>query len=236
MIGIFFVLIIIFSIASGIANSKKAKQSEQAISLRKDFKSDLHYVSPHNQKGIAIDNTNNKILFSDQGRHTILPFMNLIATELLEDGTSISRTNRGSQLVGAAVGGALLGGVGAVIGGLSGSSTTSDRVYTVTLRVVTDDFHQPNFDIVMLDFSGSNGVEKNGILYKQAMEMASAWHSRLITILKRLSEEDVAHKPSVLEHSKNSVADEIQKLSALLDKGLLTEEEFMAQKAKLLGN
>jgi len=32
-----------------------------------------------------------------------------------------------------------------------------------------------------------------------------------------------------------SVADEITKLAALLDSGVLTDEEFAAQKAKLLG-
>jgi hypothetical protein len=41
--------------------------------------------------------------------------------------------------------------------------------------------------------------------------------------------------PPAAASSGGSVADEIAKLAALRDKGLLTEAEFQAQKAKLLG-
>ncbi|WNJ99974.1 SHOCT domain-containing protein [Thalassospiraceae bacterium LMO-JJ14] len=235
LVGLGIVAAIFIPVLVGLEKSSKAKAAGQAIVKRDGFQSDVHYVSPYNQKGLAIDKTNNQILFSDHGHQSVFPFRSLIATEVLEDGVSISSTNRGSQIVGAAVGGVLLGGVGAVIGGLSGSSTTSNRAKKITLRIVTDDFQKPNFDIVMLDFSDSTkGVEKESIIYKQAIEEAAAWHSRLSTILKRLSENDESQMPKLQNVSGKSIADEIEKLATLLEKGLITEEEFKAQKANLL--
>jgi len=226
---------VLYGIISGNERRKMAEDAGKAIVAREDFKSDLHYVSPHDQKGLAIDTTNNLILFTNNGAQTVMPFKNLIGTEILVDGATLTRTNRGSQLLGAAVGGALLGGIGVVVGGLSGTSTSSDRVRMVILRVITDNFHNPNFDIVLLDWSHSQkGMEKSNIMYKEAIKTASAWHSRLITILKRLSEEDAAIKPPAIEHAKISIADEIEKLVQLRDKGILTEDEFAAQKASLL--
>lgn len=41
--------------------------------------------------------------------------------------------------------------------------------------------------------------------------------------------------PTIIENNSFSTADEIQKLATLKDKGLLTEEEFNAKKAQILG-
>lgn len=223
----------------GVSLEQAIEQAiEQAALPQEGFKSDICYVNRNNLMGLAIDNTNNQILLYDHPQKSVMPFNNLIATEVLEDGVSVSRTNRGSQLIGAAVGGVLLGGAGAIIGGLSGSTTSSDRVKKVILRVVTDDIQRPNFDMVFLDVSATNkkGIEKSDPKYKEAIENAAAWHSRLTTILKRLSEKDAAHNPTAVEQLGSSVADEIGKLAQLRDNGLLTQEEFTTQKISLLAS
>ena len=238
LIVIVFIVTLPFVILKEIVNSCRLSRMKRAIGTQEGFKSDVYYVSRDNFMGLAIDNTNNQILLSNQGDQTVLPFNSLIATEVLEDGVSMSRTNRGSQLIGAAVGVALLGGVGAIIGGLSGSTTSSDRVKKVILRVVTDDIQRPNFDIVFMEAPSNNkkGIEKSNWQYKMAIKNASEWHSRLTTILKRLSEKDAAHNPTAVEQLGRSVADEIGKLAQLRDNGLLTQEEFAAQKTHLLAS
>ncbi len=139
--------------------------------------------------------------------------------------------------MGAAIGGALLGGAGAIIGGLSGSSRTNDRVKKVALRVSTDDLDHPNYDILFLAASNnSKGVEKTEPAYQEAIRNAAAWHSRIAAILKRLSEDEAGQELTVIERQSISVADEIEKLAQLRDEGILTDREFTAQKDRLLAN
>lgn len=51
----------------------------------------------------------------------------------------------------------------------------------------------------------------------------------------RVEERDGATHPPAPRHAAGSVADELMKLAQLRDAGILTPEEFQAQKAKLLG-
>ena len=88
-------------------------------------------------------------------------------------GVQLAYANRGSQLAGIAVGGALLGGIGAVVGGLSGSSRSVNNVTKVVLRFVTDDFDKPKHDIVLLDWSfAKKGMTRDNGIYKEALETA----------------------------------------------------------------
>ncbi len=199
-VGIGFVVLFLWALAS---NKRDVEEAKSAISMRAGFKSDLDYVSPTNFVGLAIDNTNNQILFTDSGRQTVVPFKNLIAVEILEDGTSVTKTSTGSLVGGAVVGGVLLGGVGAIIGGLSADTTTSERVSKIVLRVVTDDLHHPNVDIEFLSLFGK-GVKRSSADFKAAIKEAAEWHSRMATILKRQSEANAAGKPATIEYSEGS--------------------------------
>ena len=71
-------------------------------------------------------------------------------------------------------------------------------------------------------------------VYKQGLE-----HARQITDLVSVIIDDVdrSDRHSILSTSASnsgSIAEEIAKLAELRDKGILTDEEFSAQKAKLL--
>lgn len=216
--------------------SKKAKAAKKSIEERTDFNADVSFVSTYDQRGLAIDSAGEQILFSDLGNETIGSFEDLMAVELLEDDSSITRTNRGSQLAGAAVGGLLLGGVGAIVGGLTGSSSSQSTVKSIKLRIVRDNIDQPNFDITFLKWPGSKGLVKSHPVYKNSIEEAATWHSRIANILKKLSERDHPRISDRTSESSHSVADEIQKLADLRKDGLLTETEFDSQKSKLLAD
>ena len=85
--------------------------------------------------------------------HRVLPFRNVLAAEVRQNGTTVTetRTKLGSQLAGAAVGGLVLGGVGAVIGGLSGSKiSTSRQQVSYELYIQMNDLEKPLFSMGML--------------------------------------------------------------------------------------
>jgi hypothetical protein len=73
----------------------------------------------------------------------IFSYRDILESEVLEDGHSVTKTSRSSQLAGTLVGGLLLGGVGAIIGGLSGKKTTHKKVTRIELKVVVNDTSHP---------------------------------------------------------------------------------------------
>ena len=150
----------------------------------------------------------------------------------MADDTSLVKTNRGSQVAGAAVGGLLLGPVGLLLGGLTGSTRSEGRVKRLVLRIVTTDFAKPNHDILLYKSASSKGDVKTSIILKEPLRIAETWHSR-VTVLIRDAGSMAA--PAVPPIGAVSVADEVRKLDALRREGLLTDDEFQQQKRQLLG-
>ena len=123
-----FVAVLVGGIWAGVSANRKASQLEDEVRELADFDAADVYVSPHNHAGVAIDRNRDEILLTDKKEIRIFHVESVISCEVIEDGMQLAYANRGSQALGVAVGGALLGGVGAVIGGLSGSQRTMQRV------------------------------------------------------------------------------------------------------------
>lgn len=128
-----------------------------------------------------------EILLTDKDDLRIFAVESIMSCEVLEDGVQLAYANRGNQLLGVAVGGALLGGVGAVIGGLSGSQRTMQRVQSVVLRFTTDDFDNPVHDIVVAEAVSEKGMGKNDVFYREALKVAQRWHARTVALMKAAS-------------------------------------------------
>jgi hypothetical protein len=126
--------------------------------------------------GIAFDAKRKAICIFDRERATIIDGNDLIAVELLKNGQSITRSARGSQVGCALAGGALLGGVGLVVGGLSGKQVTRIQVTDVQLLITVRNFAQP---LHRLKFGSYEGIGDH-------------WHS----LLKVLIQESAATAPS----------------------------------------
>ena len=190
--------------------------------------------------GIAIDEERKKVcLLGDRqraGSFRIFTYKDLIASEISEDGITITKTNRTSQIGGALMGGLAIGGLGAMVGGLSGKTQTSSRVRNVELRLTVNDVTNPIHDVVFLntevDKSSGQGTE-----YDYAIKRARHWHGLITILIKQTDTED---KMSItndrLQIRETSVADELKKLAELCDAGLLSADEFQQQKTKLLGS
>ncbi len=175
---------------------------------------------------------------------TMIPYRDVLSSEIIEDGESITKTNRGSQIGGALIGGLALGGVGAIIGGLSGSTKSIGKVSKIALMLTINDVDNPVHYVMTMDMSDAldnnpSGVRKSHPWYKDAMGKAQAWHGKMNVVIRqadeedrRLEKEDAANTVSV--NSQYSIADELAKLGELRDKGVLSEAEFASQKAKLL--
>ena len=145
---------------------------------------------------------------------------------MFENGITITKFVRSSQLGGALIGGVALGGVGAIIGGLSGNTQSSDIINSIDLHLVVHDLQSPIHDIKLLNLK----TKKDSIIYETAIQKARYWHS-LIEVLIKKSDSEEKISP---QYNPNYIADEIKKLADLKDSGILSQEEFQEQKERIL--
>lgn len=75
----------------------------------------------HYGGSLIIDDKNQMFEAGMIGTTKPMPFSALVAAEVVRDNVTISRADLSSEVVGAALGGILLGGAGAIVGGLSAS-------------------------------------------------------------------------------------------------------------------
>lgn len=135
---------------------------------------------------------------------------------------TVGKTKKKGVVTRTLVGGALLGPVGAVVGGATAKSKNESQAVTrqevvKTIIVTRDDPYQQ-----VLSFSYDKELEM------KLREILN--HNQIEHQQPEMIEETVpANTDSLL------VADELIKLKQLVDAGVLSEEEFKNQKSKLLG-
>ena len=112
-------------------------------------------------------------LMLDFDRHTIglgsltgigeASFADILAVEVVENGTVITQTNRGSQAIGAAVGSLAFGGIGFLAGSLTASTRSQNNIDSIILRIHVASRHLPSQDVLILGSSGKTGHEETGL-------------------------------------------------------------------------
>lgn len=229
-----------FGVLQAIGEGSLKKKLDSALSEIDGFRPRYKLFSKDGSTGIGIDEDNKKFALLSQKRSlSIHPFSDLLAAELIQDGQSLTKTSRSSQAANAIIGGLLLGGVGAVVGALSSTQKTSSKVKRVDIRLTINDTANPIFDI---NFQNDEAKE-GGIIHKAAMEIANEWLARFKVIMKQVDLEDSKSAPqappppvstSTGPAPTENIADQLTKLADLKERGILTREEFDAQKAKLL--
>lgn len=234
VIGIAFVIGIVVVIIQSSITSGNQQSMRTEIACLTDFTSTQDYMGSDGKSGIAIDETRQKVCFirnfGDFQSKKIVGYDEILSSEVIEDDVSVTKTNRGSQIGGAVIGTVLAGGVGTLVGGLSGSKTTTGKVRKISLAVTVCDTSEPIHTIVFLDLPG--GVDRGGINEKYSMENANRWHGILSAAMKQGQISQPIN--SGVTVSSGSIADELKKLADLYAAGVLSEQEFAAQKSKLL--
>ena len=169
-----------------IANVKKAEADYKAHQILekydKEFEADSEYAAVQykiavNEKKemIKIYKINDEMEISEYP----IPFEKIIESEVKLDNQLIYKTSRGSQVAGALVGGALAGGVGAIIGGSSPNMTQNEKIQAITLKVIVDDIKNPNyyFDFLPPITEFHKGYDKSRPEIKIALERCQYWNS-----------------------------------------------------------
>lgn len=197
-----------------------------------------NYIATPLDTAFVVDDKHKKLFFieykSDCSNVTIIDFKDIITVEVCEDGNTVFSKSALRTVGGAAVGSALLGGAGAVVGGLSGDSTQKRKIKKISIKILMRDITKPAFEFVVFDLNSVSSVKDS---YKSLMKYTDSIKDCISVIIDlQKSNIETQNTVSVTETKSEdkSITDELLKLAKLKEEGMLTDEEFALMKAKLL--
>ena len=175
------------------------------------------------------------------GHHEIINYSDIIEVSYEENGSQLYTKSAGRTIGGAIVGGVLMGGAGAVVGGLSGASKQNKEIRNMDIKILLRSTSKTS---CVLHFKDVDRVlktkkEDDRKLYETYLKNANQAKDVLSVIIDdaKQASTPIAQPitQSVVAPASSSVADELAKLAKLKADGILTDEEFRVQKSKLLG-
>ena len=175
------------------------------------------------------------------GSHEIFNYSDIIEVSYEENGSQLYTKSAGRTVGGAIVGGVLMGGAGAVVGGLSGASKQNKEIKNMDIKIL---LRSKSRTSCVLHFKDVDRVlktkeEADRKLYETYVQNANQAKDVLSVIIDdaKQASAPIAQPitQSVVAPASSSVADELAKLAKLKADGILTDEEFRVQKSKLLG-
>jgi hypothetical protein len=184
--------------------------------LRRKFNLTELYQSATDGNLLGIDFAGSRILLGNRRGEALYGFHQLVSVEVFENGASITQTNRGSQVAGAVLGGLLFGGVGAIVGGLSGSSRTTARVREIALKIMIDDQLFPVHKICFFKAPASKGLSSEHPLVRKAQDQITRFHAHLLTVLRKCA--STPAQPVSQQHSIEDTEEKLYRV-VLLQKG-----------------
>lgn len=240
IITIIVVIIIIVVRVSVINQDERQEALDHARRYTNGF---LPTFTVHNfdsRYSFSIDEKNRKILYliaNSQERH-LIDFENVISVEIIEDSNRTFSKSSLRTIGGGVVGGIVGGGAGAIIGGLSGTTHEKKNISKIAVRILLRNYSIPSLYIYCLntDITSMGEALSSEHPYcidatREAREIADH-----LSVIIDMMDREYQHQENMLisEPKNQSVADELEKLYSLKEKGLLSEEEFQKQKERLL--
>lgn len=155
LIGLIIILILIPIIKKDMAKEKAHKEFvKNPFANTTGFQSERNIITY--KKAFGVDTKNRKFAFRDSsGKITIIAFEDVMKCELYinEDKTIEKSSMR--TIGGALVGGAAAGGIGAIIGGLSGGGKIKNELKYLCVAVYTKDILNPIYKHECVDLEDS---------------------------------------------------------------------------------
>ena len=173
--------------------------------------------------------------------HESFNYSDIIEVSYEENGSQLYTKSAGRTVGGAIVGGFLMGGAGAVVGGLSGASKQNKEIRNMDIKILLRSTSRTS---CVLHFKDVDRVLKtkddaDRRLYETYVKNANQAKDVLSVIIDNAKQASTPIAQPIAQPvvapASSSVADELAKLAKLKADGILTEEEFQAQKSKLLG-
>ena len=205
-----FIILVIFGVfferKKGINKKKKRERMLEEIKKIDDFDITHDYIEGDAKNGIALDNLKHKfcVITNKDNKYNIslYNYKDLLEVEILEDGGSVTKAARGSQIGSMLIGGLALGAVGAVgavVGGLSSKKNNIEKVKKIDLKLIVNNIDNPLFVINFFKTNDNKGYSKDSFIYEAYRKKADEWYSRLSVLIKKADEEDRVSKNTKID-------------------------------------
>ncbi len=244
MSWLIFIVITAVILAAYWESQKKKERGEKLdfiASAIPNFNPSVTINGIGNQYKFMVDNVNKKICYITAATKTIIPFEKIISVDYSENGTTLSSKSTIRTIGGTLLGGALAGGAGAIVGGLSGSSKQVQKIKQVQVKIRLRDISNPTLVIMTFDAAimttkhdGVKADDMEGYILKQGLADGKHIVDIISVIIDEVDNNNKENKASSIQTS--SLADELKKLSDLKNEGILTQEEFDLKKAQFLSD
>lgn len=245
---LFIAFLLLAIINGGDSQNERSQEMEKILNNEQEFTATQKIVGMGNRYIFAVDETRRKILFvkelnlwkyirehrgekidernkPDLYPKVVIPFEQIINVSIVENSTIIAQKSSLRTIGGAVAGGVLGGGAGAIVGGLSGDVKQKKDVKELQVEIKLRDINNPSLTIECYNARNLDSLEQGK---EDAKRIAD-----IVGVI--IDDVDKSSSNSAIPVNNNiSVADEILKLSRLKEQGILTEEEFEAQKCSLL--
>lgn len=181
-----FILVIVITLIIvyfGSSNKAKERKEKQDSFIKEQECNGVVLSNKTNIENgiIAIDKNREKIVYIDDKGNSLnkkeFSFSDIISCELIKDGATIYKKSTTRTIGGAIIGGALSGGVGAIIGGLSGSSKEKEKINSIDIKINLRDIDNPSFKFKFFEYKGSR------MFLNESIESAEEWKDRIAAII-----------------------------------------------------
>lgn len=240
---------VIFAFVNDSNDKQRANERKDALDIKlKELPNQQDLKKVVGEKGryaFVLDDIDRKVYYISPTATKEIAFDEIISVEILEDNTLLSSKSTSRTIGGALIGGAIAGGAGMVVGGLSGDSKQKKKVSKVSVKIKIRDYSTPTlmiecFNAFELTAGNYSEIKPDdnlyGSFYKSELKNAQKISDYISVVIDEVDrEEKQSPNEQTLSSAKSSIADELAKLAKLKADGILTDEEFQAQKAKLLG-
>lgn len=140
-----------------------------------------------NQRKVFQAGIENESSFTYEGEYyskiQIIDLNNVIDVQIIEDNQVTNKVSNSSMIGRSLVGGALTGGVGAIIGGSTAKSNSTNLVKEISLRFKMNDMENPYYDISV--FSNSKGIDRGSEFFKNKYKEILNLFGRIELVLEK---------------------------------------------------
>ncbi len=205
------------------AKQEKADNKAKYQALLSDFQKDSyhfsHYYFNQRRQQILVAKT----LLNE---YKIINFSDIVSYRVNQNGHNETKHHGITRAI---VGGALAGGVGAIVGATTGGKQTD---YIDHLGLIISLKDGSNFEVVFI--RKIEQIKSNSLSARASIESLNKLISLIDSIIAQNQASNI-DKINSNSDTSNDSADEIRKFKKLAEDGIITQEEFEAKKKKILG-
>ena len=201
------------------------------------FKPSAITLKPFNDYAFITDDKNEFVAIITPENIHVLRYSDIVSITYEENGSDIFNKSIGD----AVAGGLLFGGVGAIVGSNTAKTTQNKIIKKMSIKILLKSTSEPTIVLKIFE-AGRDGAilsteeTEDKVHYEGLMKEVHGIQDIFSIIIDIVDRKIVQQSPSSMVSSQSaiSVADELTKLAKLKAEGILSDEEFNAQKAKIL--